>query len=250
MSIKLTTKEFIERANIIHNQKYDYSKINYIRGKDKVEIICPKHDLFFQIAENHLQGFGCKYCSATGDRLAFNNVISKLKNKFPKLDFSQTYYKLSSDNFTVICSEHGQFTTSKKKLLKFINYNGCPGCKKKFYNSTNLYTRTGWRNKYLGKDTFVYLLAIKTPSEECLKIGMTGNLKQRLRSIELQNVSVKLLDYMKFSNPEESYDMEKLLFKMLKKYKIVTNYNFGGKTECFVNNTEVLYNFQLMGQKV
>ena len=43
---KLTTDEFIRRAKEIHNDKYDYSKVNY-KGYDiKVCIICPKHGEF------------------------------------------------------------------------------------------------------------------------------------------------------------------------------------------------------------
>ena len=38
-----TTKEFITEAKKVHNNKYDYSKVEYINGKTKVCIVCPKH---------------------------------------------------------------------------------------------------------------------------------------------------------------------------------------------------------------
>ena len=57
-----TEKEFIEKANRIHNYTYDYSKIIY-RGVDKqIEIICPKHGEFWQTPHSHLNGHGCQKC--------------------------------------------------------------------------------------------------------------------------------------------------------------------------------------------
>lgn len=40
------TKEFIEKAQKIHGDKYDYSKVKYTHNKTKVCIICPKHGEF------------------------------------------------------------------------------------------------------------------------------------------------------------------------------------------------------------
>jgi len=249
MAKNITTEEFIERANKIHNFKYDYSKTKYIRIKDKVEIYCPVHGAFFQRPDKHLTTSGCKYCSNTGDRLDQNILKNNLQQKFPNLDFSKMCYKLCSDHFNVVCKEHGMFSTSKKKLMKFINFNGCPGCKSKYHIQSNLYTKTGWRNKYFNKKTYVYLILIKTPLEECLKIGITGNLKNRFRTLNAENVSVKMLNYIEFTNPDDSYDMEKLIFKLLSKYKIVAKHIFGGRTECFKNKTIVLHTFNSLHNK-
>ena len=43
MPKKKTKEEFIKEADIIHNYKYNYSKVNYINNKTKVCIICPEH---------------------------------------------------------------------------------------------------------------------------------------------------------------------------------------------------------------
>jgi len=39
MSKPLTTSEFIERAKIVHGDKYDYSKTEYINSRTKVIVI-------------------------------------------------------------------------------------------------------------------------------------------------------------------------------------------------------------------
>jgi hypothetical protein len=43
----VTTETFIEKAKSIHNDKYDYSKVNYLSNRHPVEIICPTHGSFF-----------------------------------------------------------------------------------------------------------------------------------------------------------------------------------------------------------
>jgi hypothetical protein len=39
-------KDFIDKSKLIHGDKYDYSKLNYINYNKKVKIICPKHGVF------------------------------------------------------------------------------------------------------------------------------------------------------------------------------------------------------------
>lgn len=62
---RLNQEEFLKKANEIHANKYDYSKVNYITSHDKVEIICPQHGSFWQYPYDHLQGHGCSSCSNT-----------------------------------------------------------------------------------------------------------------------------------------------------------------------------------------
>lgn len=57
-----TTKGFIEKANIIHNSTYSYSKTNYIKTSEKVIIVCNIHGDFQQRPNDHLKGRGCPSC--------------------------------------------------------------------------------------------------------------------------------------------------------------------------------------------
>ena len=79
-AVKRTLKEFIDRANKIHNDKYDYTKSIYITSKDKIEIICPKHGTFWQTPDDHIQGKGCQKCQLKSQSKLFN----ELKQSFPK----------------------------------------------------------------------------------------------------------------------------------------------------------------------
>ena len=62
-SLKLTTKKFIERAKKVHNNLYDYSKVEYKNSKTSVEIFCKIHGYFTQSPVNHLLGQGCPKCN-------------------------------------------------------------------------------------------------------------------------------------------------------------------------------------------
>ena len=59
---KTDVDDFIINANIKHNNKYDYSKINYINARTKIIIICKEHGDFEQQPDSHLRGSGCPYC--------------------------------------------------------------------------------------------------------------------------------------------------------------------------------------------
>ena len=59
-----TTKEFIEKSCKTHNNKYNYSKVDYINSDTKVCIICPEHGEFWQTPNNHLNNKrGCPKCA-------------------------------------------------------------------------------------------------------------------------------------------------------------------------------------------
>ena len=53
---------FVEKAKHIHNDRYDYSKVEYVNAHTKVCIICPEHGEFWQTPNNHLNGNGCPLC--------------------------------------------------------------------------------------------------------------------------------------------------------------------------------------------
>ena len=68
-SKKLTTIEFIDKSKSIHDNKYDYSLVDYKGGRVKVKIICPIHSVFLQEAGSHMVGIGCANCKESkGER--------------------------------------------------------------------------------------------------------------------------------------------------------------------------------------
>jgi len=83
MCRKLTQEEFEEKANKIHNNKYDYSKTKYMGSQAYIQIICPIHGEFSQTPTNHLRGSGCSKCGIKKrDTIRYNNSLNhKYKTK-------------------------------------------------------------------------------------------------------------------------------------------------------------------------
>ena len=81
--------KFIEKARVVHVDKYDYSLVEYINCKTKVKIICYTHGVFKQRPTHHLQGSGCPICrESKGERiiseyLKINDINFIPQYKFP-----------------------------------------------------------------------------------------------------------------------------------------------------------------------
>lgn len=100
-SLRRTLKDFIDQANIIHNNKYDYRLItNYINSSTKLPIICPKHGKFMQAPYNHLFGSGrggpagCHKCfTSTGETKIRNFLCENDIEHIPQYIFNDCIYK-------------------------------------------------------------------------------------------------------------------------------------------------------------
>lgn len=124
--------KFIKQANIIHNNKYDYSKFEYITNGIKSIIICPEHGEFLQAPNPHLSGNGCPKCGIiethNKQRIPLNEYIERCNkihnNKYDYSKVTEDDYK--NGNIHIICPIHGEFIQNKNKHL--CRKQGCPRC--------------------------------------------------------------------------------------------------------------------------
>jgi len=89
---KLTKERFIEKSNIKHNNKFDYSLVKYNGNLKKVKIICPIHGKFEQLPKNHMNGFRCAKCRGRWklNSERFINFSNKIHDN--KFDYSLVEY--------------------------------------------------------------------------------------------------------------------------------------------------------------
>jgi len=124
----MNTQNFIEKANSVHKNKYNYSNSNYINDKNKIEIICPKHGSFYQRPSSHLSGQGCAKCVSKGKKASINNEkfieISK-KNFGDFYIFDKLNYISSNKKVKLICPIHGDFEQIPNNHFKG---HGCSKC--------------------------------------------------------------------------------------------------------------------------
>jgi hypothetical protein len=72
-------KLFVFKANIKHNNCFEYLPFKYINGKNKINIKCKIHGIFSQTIETHLEGSGCRKCGCVG--FSKESWLKRLKNK-------------------------------------------------------------------------------------------------------------------------------------------------------------------------
>lgn len=126
-----TTNEFIEQVQKIHGERYDYSKVFYIKSNLKVIIICREHGEFLQSPAIHKVGGGCSKCANTINKIktrySTKEYIENVKNKFgDRYDYSKVEYINSRSNITIICKEHGEFLQNAYAHSKYGR--GCIKC--------------------------------------------------------------------------------------------------------------------------
>ena len=86
---KKSNTEFINKANEVHNNIYDYSKTEYIKSHDKVIITCSRHGDFEQLPYSHLQGKGCPSCGKI--EASKNSYISSAQSSMSALYYIKCY---------------------------------------------------------------------------------------------------------------------------------------------------------------
>lgn len=130
--------DFVKKAKIIHNNKYEYDINSYKTNKIPMVIICPIHGEFKQAPGDHLKGWGCSKCSGKYKPTTEEWIMkaSSVYNNY--YDYSKVIYVDNKTPVTVICPKHGEFYPIPNNHLKGIS--GCPKCndelKHKRYSKT------------------------------------------------------------------------------------------------------------------
>lgn len=104
-------------ANIIHKNKFNYSKVQYQNSQTKVLIICLIDGDFYQTPAQHLSGKGCSKCGlekiiqsikVTSEEL----LIRANKKHNNKYDYSEVNFKNITEKVLIKCPLHGNFSNS------------------------------------------------------------------------------------------------------------------------------------------
>lgn len=124
-------EQFVEFCNKLFNNKYDYSKVDYINNNNKVTVRCPIHDYEWDILpSSHMRGRGCKKCG-------YENLSEKTLNTFEyylskfydvhgdKYDYSKSEYINSHTPILIQCKNGHEFYQTPNKHTKGAN---CPYC--------------------------------------------------------------------------------------------------------------------------
>lgn len=145
---KLTTEEFYNRANGIHNNRYEYPAV-YLGAGVPISIICKIHGEFTQTPNAHLQGQGCPKCAikkvTDKSKVPILEVLSRFEAVHSgKYEYSSVEYISMHTPVSIRCSQHGEFFQTPHSHIKG---RGCPTCAKPKQQKRNIS-----RNKTLIED--------------------------------------------------------------------------------------------------
>ena len=234
---KITTPQIIQEFRTIHNDKYDYSLVDYKTMHIKVKIICPIHGEFEQTPNAHIrQQQGCRKCatllrSSTQKSNTFNFIQKAKIIHNNEYDYSKVEYgKNAHEKVEIICKEHGSFYMTPNSHLS--RKSKCPTCMRRHTG----WTKTSWKNSCKGKVAKLYIIKCYNDKETFYKIGITNkeNLKQRFYHKSLMPYKysiVKIVESKK--DPIYIYDLERSLHKLHKNVSYKPLLKFAGDTECF-----------------
>lgn len=124
---RITTEEFIIKAKITHNEKYDYSVSTYTTARDKIKILCHKHGIFHQKPHDHLYGRGCKKCVGLNSKTNSEFIEESIKLFGDRFEYGKINYISSQRHLTLICKKHGEFKVTPNNHLS--KKQGCPICR-------------------------------------------------------------------------------------------------------------------------
>ena len=174
-SLSCITKDniyFAIRASSIHNNKYDYSLVDYKKSKTKVKIICPVHGVFEQRPDNHYHGQGCPNCISV-------NYTSEPERELA--DWLQKYIDIECSDRSLINPLELDIVIPSKKIA--IEYNGLywhseqQGKNRSYHlNKYNLCKDKGyrliqiWENEWLLKKDIVKSIILNVIGKHTNKI--------------------------------------------------------------------------------
>jgi len=149
--LTLTTEEFIQKAKLIHGDKYNYLKVEYKNNNTKVCIICPEHGEFWQNPIHHLKKHGCPKCKNCYVPTTEEFIQKAKEIHGDKYDYSKVEYKHSQQKICIICPEHGEFWQIPNHHLK---KHGCPKCVNVYSPTTEEFIQ---KAKLIHGDKYNYL---------------------------------------------------------------------------------------------
>ena len=128
------TNDFINKAKLIHGDKYDYSNVNYGTAIEKVAIICKIHGEFETSPNAHLNNkVGCSKCSKKYSYTT-EKWIEKAKSIHgEKYDYSKVNYINCETNIKIICKKHGEF---EQRPQGHLNGHSCVKCANNYQYTT------------------------------------------------------------------------------------------------------------------
>lgn len=229
-SKKLILDDIRMRCEDFRGDDYDYSDLKYDHASNKITIKCREHGEFSTNLYSHLKGSDCYKCylkTKIGTSLSNSDFIEKSKAVHgDKYDYSKVDYIGAKKEVIIGCDKHGYFNQVANYHL---SGNGCPEC--------GLMCTGFSKTSYIRAcpdGSNIYVFEICADDEKFVKVGISKNIKNRIRMITHESKYTVEIIYEKFVNDTSFlFDLERLTHREFSDFKYVPNLPFSGRTECY-----------------
>ncbi|MBR1154393.1 hypothetical protein [Bradyrhizobium sp. JYMT SZCCT0428] len=92
--IAIYQEEFVREAQVVHEKKYDYSRVKFKskRNSERIEIVYLDHGVFLHNPMNHLRGSGCRGCAGNAPRTTSSFIEAAREVHGAKYDYDNVIY--------------------------------------------------------------------------------------------------------------------------------------------------------------
>lgn len=226
LSNRLSVEDFKIKASLVHNNRYDYFKVEDFESTyDKVTIICKTHGEFRQSVDNHLRNRNCPKCNVKYTTEIYVDTVRKIHND--KYTYENLIYTGNRDKLEITCRKHGSFF---QRADLHLSGGGCPECKRTITPN----------EKYKNYPTTFYVIKYKG----LYKIGITIiDVLKRYKDDISDKSQVEILTKETFDGYDKAYTFEQDLKDKYFKYRYFGEkiFNKTGNTEVFTENIYELY---------
>lgn len=188
---KLTTKQFIQAARLVHGNKYTYKKTVYVNTATKTIITCKAHGDFLQRPNTHLQGSGCYECglevigqtsrlSPEDKRLREQQIADKKHSRFLN---TQSRINIKHPNIEILSIQdkiyHLSCTDCGNRWTRIKGTFSCLTCKHLKHSSWRIKSYDDFLNQLheLHGNKFEIIDGYKTASSVKLRCTKCGTVK-------------------------------------------------------------------------
>ena len=230
------TQTFIQKAQFVHGDHYEYEKTEYVNAKSKITITCPIHGDFEQSPNVHLKGHGCRECQYDSQKSNTENFIQKANVIHDdKYSYEKTEYSGALTKVIITCPIHGDFEQTSSNHL---NGSGCPSCKNESLSGG--YTNN--KEEYKEQPAILYHIrfTVKETDESFEKIGITVNsVKDRFNITKDHDLELEVINEYPttlYEAIELEQEIKEYLIENDLAYRVHTLKQYprvGGWTECF-----------------
>lgn len=204
---KYTPESFIEKAKIIHGERFIYDDTIYKSSHSFVNITCRIHGVFSQRPSSHLRGIGCAKCRDDKFRMSKDEFELKAKTLHNnKYNYDSVVYVDGITPVDIICLTHGVF---KQKPHTHLTDHGCPKC-----------SVFGFDKKSHG---FFYIQKLSINGDIIgFKYGITKNITKRMKHQSLKSTCDHDIVFEYRDCGEIIFDLERFVIDKLKKYDTIS----------------------------